>query len=201
MDYSNTLVHQLSFKTPAKRAVMSGDGLADFASKMRNCVKYLFPIENPTKSLESSTVDPYNKISSFLYLGSIDSLEHADKFYLIVNCTRHIKVINRQRNFNCMDSIRIPVDDHPTECATMLKYIESTKVLEKIHECRMASKPVLVHCHAGIQRSATIVACYLMKYYKITPEEAIRFIQSKRPIAFYNQANFMDVIQHVYSHK
>lgn len=163
-------------------------------------LRYIFPIENPKKSLEPSTVDPYNKISSFLYLGSIDSLEDEYKFYLIVNCTRHIKHVNRHCS-NCMDSIRIPVDDHPTECANMLKYMESTKVLEKIHECRMASKPVLVHCHAGIQRSATIVACYLIKYYKITPEEAIRFIQSKRPIAFYHEANFMDVIKYVYSHR
>ena len=36
---------------------------------------------------------------------------------------------------------------------------------------------VLVHCHAGISRSATIVACYLMLKKSMTAQEAIRTIR------------------------
>jgi len=161
-------------------------------------MKYMFPIE----IIDKKPIDTHNKIAEYLYLGNIHSLDDADKFYFIVNCTNHIKITRKCKTGidDCMDTIRIPVDDHPTECERMLKYIESTRVLEKIHECRMKSKPVLVHCHAGIQRSAAIIACYIIKYYKMTPKEAIHFIQTKRPIAFLQQANFMEVIQYVYSH-
>ena len=138
----------------------------------------------------------YNKIATFLYLGNIHSLKDQDKFYLIVNCTKHIPLASK-----CKKTIRITVDDHPTECDNMMKYMNDTHVLKKIHDCRMNQQPVLIHCHAGMQRSAAIVACYLIHFYKMTPDEAIKFIKSKRPIAFYPQANFIKVIENEYKTK
>ena len=159
---------------------------------MNSLMNYMSPIDlsdTPTRQ----RIDSYNQISNFLYLGNIDSLKDQEKFYLIVNCTKHIPVATK-----CIETIRISVDDHPTECDNMIKYMKSTRVLERIHHCRMNNKQVLIHCHAGMQRSAAVLACYLIKYYKMTPDEAIRFIKSKRPIAFYPQANFMKVIQNEY---
>ncbi|KAG8256225.1 Phosphatidylglycerophosphatase and protein-tyrosine phosphatase 1 [Homalodisca vitripennis] len=40
---------------------------------------------------------------------------------------------------------------------------------------------VYVHCKAGRTRSATLVGCYLMKKHGWKPEEAVKFIQDKRP--------------------
>jgi protein tyrosine/serine phosphatase len=146
-------------------------------------------LSDPTRQ----PIDSYNNISTFLYLGNIDSLKDQDKFHLIVNCTKHIPLARKNK-----ETIRISVDDHPTECDNMMNYIKNTHVLEKIHTCRMNQQPVLIHCHAGMQRSAAVLACYLIHYYKMTPDEAIRFIKSKRPIAFYPQANFLKVIQNEY---
>ncbi|XP_006569739.2 phosphatidylglycerophosphatase and protein-tyrosine phosphatase 1 isoform X2 [Apis mellifera] len=42
-------------------------------------------------------------------------------------------------------------------------------------------KSVYVHCKAGRTRSATLVGCYLMMKNQWTPEEAITYIQQKRP--------------------
>ncbi|KAK8748986.1 hypothetical protein OTU49_015626 [Cherax quadricarinatus] len=39
---------------------------------------------------------------------------------------------------------------------------------------------VYVHCKAGRTRSATLVACYLMAKYKLTPEAAVSHMQSVR---------------------
>lgn len=50
-----------------------------------------------------------------------------------------------------------------------------------IHESLMNGN-VLVHCAAGISRSATIVIAYLIKYNKMTLEEALKYVQKRRPI-------------------
>ena len=62
-------------------------------------------------------------------------------------------------------------------------------------------KNVLVHCHAGIQRSASAVAAYLMKTLKCTPDTAVKFIVSKRKIAFKEgtAVNFRDSLWWYYS--
>ncbi|XP_075681392.1 phosphatidylglycerophosphatase and protein-tyrosine phosphatase 1-like [Dermatophagoides pteronyssinus] len=40
---------------------------------------------------------------------------------------------------------------------------------------------IYVHCKAGRTRSATLVACYLIMAYNLSPESAINFIRDKRP--------------------
>ncbi|KAK3895325.1 hypothetical protein Pcinc_000954 [Petrolisthes cinctipes] len=45
---------------------------------------------------------------------------------------------------------------------------------------------VLVHCHWGISRSATLVTAYVMKKYTLTLEEALARVKSKRHVAFPN---------------
>lgn len=41
---------------------------------------------------------------------------------------------------------------------------------------------VLVHCMAGISRSVTVVASYLMRKFRKTSEEALRELRRLRPI-------------------
>jgi protein-tyrosine phosphatase len=76
--------------------------------------------------------------------------------------------------------------------------LREKNVLEKIHYSIMSEEPVLVHCFAGMQRSCTVVACYLMKYYYMTPYDAIMYIQSKRPVAFFGNVNFLHAIKIFY---
>ena len=160
-------------------------------------INYFWPLNTKIDDVNTnesalSHVASYNNITKYLYLGNIDSLQYSDKFALIVNCTTHIAFPETIKLGQVL--IRIPVYDDPKECANLLKYIHETKVLEKIHFCRMSNKAVLVHCHAGVQRSCAIIACYLMKYYKMQLNDAIAFIKQKRPVAFYQGANFMDAM-------
>lgn len=48
----------------------------------------------------------------------------------------------------------------------------------------LEGKNVLVHCHAGVQRSAALVVAYLMFIYKMSLRKAIDFVILKRPVAF-----------------
>ncbi|KAJ9113613.1 hypothetical protein QFC22_005921 [Naganishia vaughanmartiniae] len=43
---------------------------------------------------------------------------------------------------------------------------------------------VLVHCQAGMSRSATVVAAYLMKTLNISPDDAVEMIREKRPVVY-----------------
>ena len=41
---------------------------------------------------------------------------------------------------------------------------------------------VLVHCQAGMSRSATVVAAYLMQTMDLDPMSAVNMIKEKRPV-------------------
>ena len=53
---------------------------------------------------------------------------------------------------------------------------------------------ILVHCFAGIQRSATLIVGYLMKYHGLNPIQAMEYIRQRRSIAFFPKANFLSAI-------
>jgi protein-tyrosine phosphatase len=46
---------------------------------------------------------------------------------------------------------------------------------------------VLVHCHAGVSRSATLVIAYLMQEKRLTFDEAFSYASKFRPVIFPNQ--------------
>jgi len=150
-------------------------------------------------SASSIQSNPYDEIIEYLYIGNASSLNNniKQRFTMIVNCTKNTELLfpSYCNQENC---IRIPIDDSPDECDRFLALLNETHVLEKIHYSIMSQEPVLVHCFAGMQRSCTVVACYLMKYYYMTPYDAIRYIQSKRPVAFFGNVNFLNAIRLFY---
>ncbi|KAJ0980964.1 hypothetical protein J5N97_009219 [Dioscorea zingiberensis] len=58
---------------------------------------------------------------------------------------------------------------------------------EFIEKARRSGGGVLVHCFAGISRSATIVLAYLMKKHRMSLSQALKFVRSKRPRISPNQ--------------
>ena len=146
-------------------------------------------------SMGSGTIasnDYLNKISECLYVGGIQSSEtHWNEFGLIVNCTKHIPF-----HKNCTsEQIRIPINDNIGECDRLLEIMKKTCVLQRMNECIIHEIPVLVHCHAGSQRSCALVACYLMKYNDMTLDQAMNYVRKHRPIAFFGGANFLSSMQ------
>ncbi|KAJ3411536.1 phosphatase, partial [Chytridiales sp. JEL 0842] len=72
----------------------------------------------------------------------------------------------------------ISIDDDVD--ANLLQYIPSA--LEFMDEAITTQNgTVLVHCVAGISRSATIVVAYLMKSNNMSFEESMEFVKSKKP--------------------
>ncbi len=87
---------------------------------------------------------------------------------------------------------RIPVHDNlqPEEIRNMTLWSQET-VYRVLEEHNKGNK-ILVHCAAGMQRSAAIVAMYLIATRGMTWQQAITYIQHIRPIAFRPSPNFKD---------
>jgi protein-tyrosine phosphatase len=93
----------------------------------------------------------------------------------------------------------VPVDDNlqPEEIRNLelWAYELIYKLAAEMRRARQNGEAVLVHCAAGMQRSAATVAMYLIATQGMSTDEAIEFIQKKRPIAFRPSANFEDAIR------
>ena len=139
--------------------------------------------------------NPYDQIDDFLFLGNRHALNSASNFSMIVNCSREEDVAFPP---DCRYCVRLSVADSPDESGKLFDLILETKILEKIHNNVLHKQPVLVHCSAGQQRSCAVVACYLMKYHEMNPSQAVEYIRSKRPVAFFWTVNFSKTLEDFY---
>jgi protein-tyrosine phosphatase len=85
---------------------------------------------------------------------------------------------------------RIPVDDNLEEEEIRNLELWSCEIAFKILGEYKTGKPVLVHCMAGMQRSAASVAMMMIVHLNLHAQEVMQMIRAKRPIAFYPRANF-----------
>lgn len=133
----------------------------------------------------------YNEVITNLFVGNeTASYIYGNEFDTIINCT---KIVSFPKN--CKTCIRLAVDDTPDEAENLYNLIKAEKVLEIINNSLANNKTVLVHCHAGMQRSCAVVACYLVKYNNMSINNAIKLIKDKRHIAFLNNINFIKTIE------
>lgn len=70
------------------------------------------------------------------------------------------------------------------------KLSSSVLLLSSTEEAYQSGQGVLVHCQAGVSRSATIVIAYLMKHTLMTMTDAYKYVRSRRPVVSPN-LNFM----------
>ncbi|KAI1301713.1 Dual specificity protein phosphatase 8 [Halotydeus destructor] len=119
------------------------------------------------------------KILPFLYLGSQnDSMNK--QLLRDLNITYELNVSNScpKSEFVAEASfLRIPVNDNYTE--KLLPHFP--KAFHFLDLVRESSGCALVHCLAGISRSATIAIAYVMKHLGLSCDDAYRYVKSKRP--------------------
>ena len=107
-------------------------------------------------------------------------------------------VFNATKNLPFLESVprkyRIPVEDnlHEDEIANMRTW--APEIVYKVTQEYNEGNGILIHCFAGRQRSAAIVAMTLMAMQGKSAEEAMRFLREKRREVFFPFPNFQDAI-------
>lgn len=119
-----------------------------------------------------------------LYLSSYNDLKNTSNAF-VVNCTKDLSMINGL-------NMRIAVDDDMSTTAINDMYLSFPNVVEKIHKYLEEGCRVIVHCRAGQQRSAAVIAAYLMAKHNYFLADAIKYIRSKKRDAFFFNVNFQD---------
>lgn len=138
--------------------------------------------------------NPADEVVPGLWLGSRYAALNPEylkekRITAVFNCTKDIPfepVVRRQ--------YRVPVDDNLQEAEIrnleLWSYEVVYKIMGEMRRAREEGGAVLVHCAAGMQRSAASVGMYLIATQKMTTDQAIAYIRSKRSIAFRPSANF-----------
>lgn len=108
-----------------------------------------------------------------------------NRITVVFNCTKNLP-------FSPMIPIkyRIPVDDNLQEEEIRNMELWGGEIALKMVTEYKEGKPILVHCMAGMQRSAAALAIMLIFHLRIHAPEAMRMIKEKRNIAFHPSANF-----------
>ena len=102
----------------------------------------------------------------------------------VLNMTPTIDNVFRQNDG--IEYLRIPVYDSVGKRDVNKMYAYFPVICEFIFKNTVIEKKnILVHCAAGKQRSATAVAAYLVKYYRMTPYEAMQYLLKHKPNVFH----------------
>jgi rhodanese-related sulfurtransferase len=125
-----------------------------------------------------------------LFIGKVgDSETFGQTAGVVVNCTTDLPFLGDPAH---QTQIRVPVKDNGDDAQqdALLRHLLDLQVCARIDDALRQGSTVLVHCRAGQQRSAAVVAAFLMHTQDLTAAQAVRLVRSRSPDAFFGAVNF-----------
>ncbi|XP_060100238.1 dual specificity protein phosphatase 22 [Heteronotia binoei] len=120
-----------------------------------------------------------NKILPGLFLGNFKDARDTEQ--LKRNNITHILSIHDSARpmLEGVKYLCIPAADSPSQ--NLARHFKES--IEFIHECRLRGESCLVHCLAGVSRSATLVVAYIMTITNFGWEDALSVVRASRSCA------------------
>lgn len=130
---------------------------------------------------------PSEILPSFAYLGC---WEHAEDNSVLED----LKIKAVLTIHNNPENLKLPADT--THLRLTLADVDSENIAQYFEEsfqffekCREEKRRVLVHCGAGVSRSATLLIAYVMRRHGLTRQGALQFCQKRRSVTLPNDGN------------
>lgn len=122
-----------------------------------------------------------------LYLGSYEAAENIAG--LRAHGVTHILSVLKwafDKPPDGFTTLRILLDDSPWADIALhfdqtIAFIDSALSPAEVDGAQQPSGGILVHCAAGVSRSATVVTAYLMAKRGMTSSEALEYVRQRRP--------------------
>lgn len=122
-----------------------------------------------------------------VWLGDIEGEKYKSNINIkyIVNCLKDLSFLNNYDNYKGV--VKDSLEKY--EIIKFYEYLcETTKF---INSNMIKDEPTLIFCENGNQKSATVIAAFLIKYGSHTKETAIKAIRTKYKSAFYPDINYI----------
>lgn len=133
-----------------------------------------FPVQ-----FRQPSVSGLSQVTSSLYISSGVAANNklmlsSNQITTVINVS--VEVVNTL--YEDIQYVQVPVADTPV--SRLCDFFDS--IADHIHSVEMKQGRTLLHCAAGVSRSATLCLAYLMKYHAMSLLDAHKWTKSCRPI-------------------
>ncbi|XP_054290614.1 dual specificity protein phosphatase 10-like isoform X1 [Macrosteles quadrilineatus] len=176
-----------------RRPALLRGGHKEFHRRHKDlCEDTLLPSEPSTPCSPEPVPDidshPASRVLPFLYLGNArDAADPATLAALGVSRVLNVTALSSPPSPPANITFhQLPASDSGHQ--NIKQYFQ--EAFHFIEEARTGGERVLIHCQAGVSRSATIAIAYIMQHRQLTMIEAYKLVKTARPIISPN-LNFM----------
>ncbi|KAJ4457837.1 putative protein phosphatase slingshot [Paratrimastix pyriformis] len=161
---------------------------------------FAFP-NTPPNYDELANRSALTKILPFLYLGNVHDatvlpVKHFQDNQIShwINCAREVQMSSAQRALlqkGVISYTSLGMCDTLDE--NIFVYLKKAFLI--IERARQESRPCCVYCRCGVSRSATVVCSYLLWYYSIALDDALRGLMIRRSCVRPNPSFLAQMVQ------
>ncbi|XP_013399808.1 dual specificity protein phosphatase 14 [Lingula anatina] len=132
------------------------------------------------------------QVTDHLFLCSASALSEKRIKERGITCIINITMEVPNLRIKGVEALQINVDDVPH--TNLAVYFD--RCADKIKSVQSKGGKTLVHCIAGVSRSATICIAYMMKHYKMSLRDAFSHVKAKRPFIRPNVGFWKQLIEY-----